>query len=193
MDEQIAAVDASIQAILERKRSSEYSADMRSNDWRKAQKRSLRQGHGYWRRVPPSHLPLNGVSAPQRRTLPHSTSSSYVEGRTSLEILFHKWQIMSKPYDGFVDYYVVLGISQATLAEINRAYRAAAMKCHPDHGGSHEKMKLINEAWIVLSDPDRRREYDEIRTQKADTRTRADWGSKAEDVGRGGRIPATMG
>jgi hypothetical protein len=92
---------------------------------------------------------------------------------------------MSKPYDGFVDYYVVLGISpQATLAEINRAYRAAAMKCHPDHGGSHEKMKLINEAWIVLSDPDRRREYDEIRTQKADTRTRADWGSKAEDVRR---------
>ncbi|NJR63308.1 MAG: J domain-containing protein [Cyanobacteria bacterium CRU_2_1] len=29
------------------------------------------------------------------------------------------------------------------------------MKCHPDRGGSHEQMVLLNEAWEILSDPER--------------------------------------
>jgi hypothetical protein len=35
-----------------------------------------------------------------------------------------------------------------------------ALKYHPDRGGSHEQMILINEAWFILSDPTRRKIYD---------------------------------
>jgi curved DNA-binding protein len=63
------------------------------------------------------------------------------------------------------DYYNVLGVSKdASDAEIKKAYRKLAMKYHPDHTkgnkDAEEKFKKISEAYAVLSDKDKRQEYD---------------------------------
>lgn len=67
------------------------------------------------------------------------------------------------------DYYAILGVDRnATDEQIKRAYRELARKLHPDrHGGSpveaeanEERFKLVNRAYEVLKDPERRRQYD---------------------------------
>jgi hypothetical protein len=62
------------------------------------------------------------------------------------------------------DYYQILGIrSDSTLKEIRRAYRQLAILYHPDRnpdGQSTTKMQEINEAYSVLGDPRKRREFD---------------------------------
>jgi molecular chaperone DnaJ len=62
------------------------------------------------------------------------------------------------------DYYDVLGIGRnATDEEIRRVFRKLAFKYHPDHNhgdGAEEQFKEINEAYQVLSDPDKRAAYD---------------------------------
>jgi curved DNA-binding protein CbpA len=63
------------------------------------------------------------------------------------------------------DYYEVLGIApDASLEEIKRAYHRQAFQCHPDRNWeneeAHEEMERINEAFAVLSDPIKRREFD---------------------------------
>ena len=63
------------------------------------------------------------------------------------------------------DYYALPGVSpDAGGDEVRRAYRAAALRLHPDrNGGSQaagERMRAINEAWQELRDPDRRADYD---------------------------------
>jgi curved DNA-binding protein CbpA len=63
------------------------------------------------------------------------------------------------------DYYEVLGISPgASAEEIKRAYHRSAFQCHPDRNWedeeANEEMERINEAYAVLSDPIKRREYD---------------------------------
>jgi hypothetical protein len=64
-------------------------------------------------------------------------------------------------FDSTKDYYAELGLNEsAGSSEIERAYREAARERHPDHGGSEEAMKLLNEAHDVLSDPELRRSYD---------------------------------
>lgn len=65
------------------------------------------------------------------------------------------------------DYYEVLSIEKnADDAEIKKAYRALAKKYHPDmHPGDAEaekKFKEASEAYAVLSDPDKRRQYDQF-------------------------------
>ncbi len=61
-------------------------------------------------------------------------------------------------------YYEVLGIGKnATDEEIKKAFRKLAFKYHPDHNrndGAEAKFKEINEAYQVLSDPDKRATYD---------------------------------
>mmetsp|Transcript_116271 Transcript_116271/g.328923 ORF Transcript_116271/g.328923 Transcript_116271/m.328923 type:complete len:442 (-) Transcript_116271:89-1414(-) len=49
----------------------------------------------------------------------------------------------------------------ASGSEIKKAYRMMAMKHHPDKGGDPERFKDIQRAFEVLSDPERRRRYDE--------------------------------
>jgi molecular chaperone DnaJ len=63
------------------------------------------------------------------------------------------------------DYYKALGVSPtATEAEIRRAYRKLAKAHHPDaNPGSEERFKEVSAAYEVLSDPTKRKEYDEIR------------------------------
>ena len=65
------------------------------------------------------------------------------------------------------DYYEVLGVSKtADDAEIKKAFRQQAKKYHPDsHPGDkecEEKFKEAQEAYAVLSDPDKRRQYDQF-------------------------------
>ena len=60
------------------------------------------------------------------------------------------------------DYYKILGIGRgASQDEIKRAYHKLAHKYHPDKsGGDEKKFKEINEAYQVLSDANKRKEYD---------------------------------
>jgi molecular chaperone DnaJ len=61
------------------------------------------------------------------------------------------------------DYYEALGVSRtATTDEIKKAFRKLARKHHPDAGGSEEKFKEINEAYEVLSDTEKRKQYDQF-------------------------------
>lgn len=60
-----------------------------------------------------------------------------------------------------MSHYDTLGISKnATKDDIRKVYRKLAMKEHPDKGGDAEKFKKISEAYEILSDDDKRREYD---------------------------------
>jgi molecular chaperone DnaJ len=63
------------------------------------------------------------------------------------------------------DYYKVLGVAQtATEKEITRAYRRLAKQYHPDaHPGAEDRFKEVSAAYDVLGDPDKRKEYDEVR------------------------------
>jgi len=62
------------------------------------------------------------------------------------------------------DYYEVLGIDRDASDEaIKRAFRQLAFKYHPDHNRDEragEEFKEVNEAYEVLSDPDKRAAYD---------------------------------
>ncbi|CAF0855621.1 unnamed protein product [Adineta ricciae] len=58
--------------------------------------------------------------------------------------------------------YNVLGVEpSATQDEITRAARKKALEHHPDRGGSHEMMQQVNAARDILSDPEKRRAYDQ--------------------------------
>lgn len=63
------------------------------------------------------------------------------------------------------DYYKVLGVNEdASFEEIKKTYRKLAFQYHPDKNpGKEEMMKEINEAYAVLSDERKRREYDSCR------------------------------
>jgi curved DNA-binding protein len=69
----------------------------------------------------------------------------------------------------YQDYYKILGVKrEVSEKEIKSAYRKLARKWHPDlHTGkkkaeAEEKIKKINEAYEVLSDPDKREKYDRL-------------------------------
>ena len=60
------------------------------------------------------------------------------------------------------DYYDILGVKRdASADDIKKAFRRLARKHHPDTGGSEDKFKELNEAYEVLSDPEKRTQYDQ--------------------------------
>lgn len=95
------------------------------------------------------------------------------------------------------DYYKILGVGRnATEDEIKRAYRNLAMKYHPDRNPgkekeANEKFKQINEAYEVLGDPEKRKQYDMFGTVGpgdifGSPFTRAGFEEVMRDFGRGG-------
>src|SRR5690348_9720365 len=67
----------------------------------------------------------------------------------------------------YKDYYKILGVDKnANQKDIQKAYRKLARKFHPDVNpddkAAEEKLKEINEANEVLSDPEKRRRYDNL-------------------------------
>lgn len=81
-------------------------------------------------------------------------------------------------------YYEVLGVSkQASADEIKKAFKKLAVKHHPDAGGDEEVFKEISEAYEVLSDPKKRKEYDQFER----------YGGFQGAAGAGGAWPGGMG
>ncbi len=76
------------------------------------------------------------------------------------------------------DYYAILGVPAiASDEEVKRAYRRLALRHHPDRNRgdkrAEERFKEISEAYAVLMDAGRRREYDALRRARAEgTRAR---------------------
>lgn len=100
------------------------------------------------------------------------------------------------------DYYEILGIAKtAAVEEIKRAYRALALKIHPDRvpaeqkKEAEEKFKELSEAYAVLSDPQKRAAYDQYghagfdqRYSTEDIFRNADFSSIFGEMGGSGSI-----
>lgn len=77
------------------------------------------------------------------------------------------------------DYYDILGIGKTASAdELKKAFRKQAVQHHPDRGGDEAKFKEVNEAYEVLSNPEKRKRYDQF--------GHAGVGSSAASDGAGG-------
>lgn len=89
------------------------------------------------------------------------------------------------------DYYDVLGISKgADEKEIKRAYRKLAKKYHPDTNPgdtqAEQKFKEVSEAYDVLSDPEKKKLYDQFGFAAFDGQMGADGGAGGFGSGQGG-------
>ena len=76
------------------------------------------------------------------------------------------------------DFYAVLGVSKdADAATIKKAYRKLARTMHPDHNpgdaSAEAKFKEVGEAYAVLSDPEQRQQYDQLRAMTGGARFQA--------------------
>ena len=76
------------------------------------------------------------------------------------------------------DLYSILGVSRdADENVLKKAYRSLAKKyhpdLHPDDAEAEAKFKEINEAFAILSDPEKRRKYDQEQQQKTNTQQHA--------------------
>lgn len=104
------------------------------------------------------------------------------------------------------DYYQILGVDKnASESQIKKAYRKLAMKYHPDHTkgdkNSEEKFKRMSEAYAVLSDPEKRKQYDTFgsadfqqRFSQEDIFRNFDFGDIFKEFGfRGGGAPTGDG
>lgn len=87
------------------------------------------------------------------------------------------------------DYYEVLGVSKtASEEEIKRAFRKLAKQYHPDvnkEAGAEEKFKEIGEAYAILSDPEKRRQYDQFGHAAFDGGSSGFQGFSADDIDLG--------
>jgi curved DNA-binding protein CbpA len=83
------------------------------------------------------------------------------------------------------DYYEVLQISaNAELETVHRVYRLLAQRCHPDNSdtGNDSKFRELNEAYQVISDPERRAQYDVVHSRLRRERWRlVSTGAQAEN------------
>jgi hypothetical protein len=92
------------------------------------------------------------------------------------------------------NYYDVLGANEtASPREIERLYKRLAHQRHPDRGGTEEDMKALNEAYQVLHDETKRKEYDSRRSRPTGQPAAIHVTPTARDVGVSGQlISATL-
>jgi len=91
------------------------------------------------------------------------------------------------------DYYEVLGASEAASPrEIERLYKRLAHQRHPDRGGTEEDMKTLNEAYQVLHDETRRKEYDSLRNRSVAHPAAIHVTPTARDVGVSGQLLSAL-
>jgi curved DNA-binding protein CbpA len=91
------------------------------------------------------------------------------------------------------DYYEVLGAGEAASPrEIERLYKRLAHQRHPDRGGTEEDMKTLNEAYQVLHDETRRKEYDSRRSRPASRPAAIHVTPTARDVGVYGQLLSAL-
>ena len=84
------------------------------------------------------------------------------------------------------DYYDILGVERSASADdLKRAYRKLAQQYHPDKGGDPERFKELNEAYQVLSDSNKRAQYDQFGTAGVNNGGAGGFGGY-EDIFRGG-------
>jgi curved DNA-binding protein CbpA len=79
------------------------------------------------------------------------------------------------PANGATDYYEILQISSNAEPEtVHRVYRLLAQRSHPDNSqtGNEAQFRMLNEAYQVLSDPERRAKYDIVHAQQRQERWR---------------------
>jgi molecular chaperone DnaJ len=85
------------------------------------------------------------------------------------------------------DYYEVLGVPRAASdTEIKKSFRQLAMQYHPDRNPgdkqAEEHFKAVNEAYAVLSDPDKRAQYDRFGTVAGAAGFESGFGTLFEDI-----------
>ena len=95
----------------------------------------------------------------------------------------------------YKDYYQILGVGRsASQAEIKKAFRKLAREHHPDvkpgDAAAERRFKDVNEAYTVLSDPEKRKLYDQVGSNwEAFSRAGASAGAGAGQGGAGGGAP----
>ena len=87
----------------------------------------------------------------------------------------------------FKDYYKILNVTEsATQEDIKKSFRKLALELHPDHNpddpGSEEKFKDVTEAYGVLSDSQKKQEYDSFRADHFAGRTSSRFQYSQEDI-----------
>jgi DnaJ-class molecular chaperone len=78
----------------------------------------------------------------------------------------HTQTLTEKVFGAGKDLYEMLGVARdASLAEIKKAYKRAALKCHPDKcpgdDGAAERFQALSAVHSILSDPSKREAYDQ--------------------------------
>jgi DnaJ family protein A protein 2 len=87
---------------------------------------------------------------------------------------------MRRPEADTSEYYDLLGVDKnASESEIKKAFRKKAMKSHPDRGGDPEEFKKISEAYEILSDANKKSQYDKFGKEGVDSNG---GGMNSEDI-----------